>query len=78
MWADRKIWVEPMGSEKPTSLKNVVAYTRNYLYDSRKASTRDRRKSGLAAARAIVLLALMGGVFWYVVWKVVAHFVAGR
>jgi hypothetical protein len=37
-----------------------------------------RGESALLTARAMVAVTLLGGGFWYVVWKVAVHFFAGH
>ena len=47
------------------------------LYDSRKASQRVPRQDLIAKARAIILVAFMGGVIWFLLWRL-AHQVLGN
>lgn len=46
-----------------------VAGTQSDLYDSRKASKRVPRQDLIAKVRAIILVALTGGVVWLILWR---------
>ncbi len=73
-----------MGSQSPDPLKRegrffrrfMVARTQRYLYDSERASKRDPRHESIAIARAIVLVAFIGGAIWFLLWKVFSHIMA--
>jgi len=56
----------------------VVAQKLHYLYDSRKASERDPREKLVAAIRAIIVTTLIGGVMWFLLWKVMAQVLETR
>jgi hypothetical protein len=43
------------------------------LYDSRRASRRDPREEAIALARAIIVVAVIGGAIWLLLWKVASH-----
>ena len=47
----------------------VVAGARHGLYHSEKASQRVPRQEPIAITRAIFLVAMTGGVVWYLLWK---------
>jgi hypothetical protein len=66
-----------MGSHNPR-LRNgerkilgrfLVAQTRHYLYDFSRASKRVPKQEAMSTARAIIAVALAGGVFWLLLWK---------
>jgi hypothetical protein len=73
-----------MGSGSPGPLKPegrffkrfMVARSQRYLYDFERASKRDPRHESIAIARAITLVALIGGAIWFLLWKVFSHFMA--
>lgn len=52
-----------------------VAGTRHGLYDSRKVSKRVHKQDLVVTTRAILLVAIAGGVFWYLLWKLAARVV---
>ena len=47
----------------------VVAGKRLDLYDPQKASKRVPKQDLIAKTRAIILVAFMGGIVWYLLWK---------
>lgn len=55
-----------------------VAGTQHDLYDSRKASKRVPRQDLIATARAIILVALTGGVIWLILWGLVTRLLGKR
>jgi hypothetical protein len=71
-----------MGSQNPRPTEaNRAAHKRipvarklHYLYDSRKASERDPSGNFFAGIRAIILVALLGGAVWYLLWKLLVQF----
>ena len=67
-----------MGTQGSKSLKNFVAITKLYLYDSPKALGLDSRRSGIATVRAVVIVAFLGSIIWYGLWKLAAHFFFAR
>jgi hypothetical protein len=75
-----------MGSQIPRPLKEkssrlkrfVVARRLHYLYDSRKASERDSRENVVQATRAIILVALLGGAIWFLLFKVTVQVLGTR
>jgi len=77
----------PMGSQGPSPLKREergilkrfhVARTQRDLYDSERASTRDPKQEAIRAARAIVLVALIGGAIWFLLAIAVRRFLETR
>lgn len=75
-----------MGAQVPeTAPKNritsgqiSVAPKTDDLYDSRKASIRVPGKDMVATVRAIILVAIAGGVVWFFLWKLAAGVLGKR
>jgi ferric-dicitrate binding protein FerR (iron transport regulator) len=51
-----------------------IARTNDDLYDAQKAPERLPRQDLIAKARAIIVVALAGGVIWFLCWKVATSF----
>jgi hypothetical protein len=58
---------------KYTRDEDLVADARLSLYEVRSSSGRRHRHEGIAIARAAILVALMGGALWYLLWNAAAH-----
>jgi len=75
-----------MGSQGPSPLKEErgilkrfhVARTQRDLYDSERASNRDPKQEAIGVARAIVLVAIIGGAIWFFLWMAVRRFLETR
>jgi hypothetical protein len=75
-----------MGSQKPELSKAngpffkrfLVARSESHLYDSQRASRRDPREEAIALARAIIVVAVIGGAIWLLLWKVASHILVIR
>lgn len=61
-----------------TSKQISVAPKTDDLYDSRKASIRVPGRDMIATVRAIILVAIAGGVVWFFLWKLVAGVLGKR
>jgi hypothetical protein len=75
-----------MGSIGPGPLKEErrffsrfrVAHGQRRLYDFDRASRRDPKQEAIAVTRAIVVVALIGGAIWFLLWKVLSHIMANH
>src|ERR1019366_1060211 len=56
------------------SSKRKVAQTPQDLYDSFKVPETDHRHDVGDTARAMIAVAFLGGMIWFLLWTVVAHF----
>jgi hypothetical protein len=65
--------VSTMPAQNPSRDEELVADARPSLYEVRSSSGRNRRHEGIAIARAAILVALMGGALWYLLWNFAAH-----
>ena len=75
-----------MGAQTPEKVRKnritfgqiSVAPKTDDLYDSRKASIQVLGKDVIATVRAIILVAVAGGVFWFLLWKLAASLLGKR
>lgn len=78
--------VVSMGAQTPETVRKnritfgqiSVAPKTDDLYDSRKASIRVPGKDMIATVRAIILVAIAGGVVWFFLWKLAADVLGKR